>query len=113
MYKGTITHYYSSNQSYCPVWSFDDKEKKKKNLMPRGCLRFVIVVFPDHTHLLLLMAAAKLGEFKSVENENYKVFFLSTATIFLRLRIELLQQILCLQHQPSALTAQCQIHIVP
>ena len=22
--------------------------------MPRGCLRFVIVVFPDHTHLLLL-----------------------------------------------------------
>ena len=21
--------------------------------MPRGCLRFVIVVFPDHTHLLL------------------------------------------------------------
>ena len=22
--------------------------------MPRGCLRFVIVVFPDHTHLLFL-----------------------------------------------------------
>ena len=22
--------------------------------MPRGCLRFVIVVFPDHTHLLSL-----------------------------------------------------------
>ena len=22
--------------------------------MPRGCLRFVIVVFPDHTHLLIL-----------------------------------------------------------
>ena len=22
--------------------------------VPRGCLRFVIVVFPDHTHLLLL-----------------------------------------------------------
>ena len=22
--------------------------------MPRGCLRFVIVVYPDHTHLLLL-----------------------------------------------------------
>ena len=21
-------------------------------VMPRGCLRFVIVVFPDHTHLL-------------------------------------------------------------
>ena len=23
--------------------------------MPRGCLEFVIVVFPDHTHLLLLV----------------------------------------------------------
>ena len=24
--------------------------------VPRGCLRFVIVVFPDHTHLLFLHA---------------------------------------------------------
>ena len=23
--------------------------------VPRGCLRFVIVVFPDHTHLLILI----------------------------------------------------------
>ena len=23
--------------------------------VPRGCLRFVIVVFPDHTHLLFFM----------------------------------------------------------
>ena len=23
--------------------------------MPRGCLRFVIVVFPDHTHLLFMV----------------------------------------------------------
>ena len=23
--------------------------------VPRGCLRFVIVVFPDHTHLLFIM----------------------------------------------------------
>ena len=23
--------------------------------MPRGCLRFVIVVFPEHTHLLFLV----------------------------------------------------------
>ena len=23
--------------------------------VPRGCLRFVIVVFPDHTHLLILL----------------------------------------------------------
>ena len=25
--------------------------------VPRGCLRFVIVVFPDHTHLLFLVVA--------------------------------------------------------
>ena len=24
--------------------------------MPRGCLQFVIVVFPDHTHLLFLLS---------------------------------------------------------
>ena len=27
--------------------------------MPRGCLQFVIVVFPDHTHLLFLKTGAK------------------------------------------------------
>ena len=25
--------------------------------VPRGCLRFVIVVFPDHTHLLFFMGS--------------------------------------------------------
>ena len=28
--------------------------------MPRGCLRFVIVVFPDHTNLLFLVAVTTL-----------------------------------------------------
>ena len=28
--------------------------------VPRGCLRFVIVVFPDHTHLLFLMGNPEL-----------------------------------------------------
>ena len=27
-------------------------------MVPWGCLRFVIVVFPDHTHLLFLMCPA-------------------------------------------------------
>ena len=27
--------------------------------MPRGCLQFVIVVFPDHTHLLFFMFMQK------------------------------------------------------
>ena len=29
--------------------------------VPRGCLRFVIVVFPDHTHLLFLSETLKTG----------------------------------------------------
>ena len=28
--------------------------------VPRGCLRFVIVVFPDHTHLLFLFVFVAL-----------------------------------------------------
>ena len=28
--------------------------------MPRGCLQFVIVVFPDHTHLLFLMMTSPM-----------------------------------------------------
>ena len=28
-------------------------------VVPRGCLQFVIVVFPDHTHLLFLIFATK------------------------------------------------------
>ena len=29
--------------------------------VPRGCLQFVIVVFPDHTHLLFLLPQGNLG----------------------------------------------------
>ena len=31
--------------------------------VPRGCLQFVIVVFPDHTHLLLLFIVTRIVEF--------------------------------------------------
>ena len=31
------------------------EEKKKIRLEPRDCLQFVIVVFPDHTHLLSII----------------------------------------------------------
>ena len=31
--------------------------------VPRGCLQFVIVVFPDHTHLLFLMKTAKVNAY--------------------------------------------------
>ena len=29
--------------------------------VPRGCLRFVIVVFPDHTHLLFLFYQTRMN----------------------------------------------------
>ena len=36
--------------------------------VPRGCLRFVIVVFPDHTHLLffILFASRKKSSLKYI-----------------------------------------------
>ena len=33
--------------------------------VPRGCLGFVIVVFPDHTHLLFLMIGGSLVQVES------------------------------------------------
>ena len=36
--------------SWCPVMV-----KQLFLAVPQGCLRFVIVVFPDHTHLLFLI----------------------------------------------------------
>ena len=30
--------------------------------VPRGCLQFVIVVFPDHTHLLFFMQEVVVGD---------------------------------------------------
>ena len=50
--------------SWCPVmveWLF--------LAMPQGCLRFVIVVFPDHTHLLIYW-------------DNPRIFFLYALTVF-------------------------------
>ena len=35
--------------------------------VPRGCLQFVIVVFPDHTHLLFLL---RRGPIKLILNEG-------------------------------------------
>ena len=38
--------------------------------VPRGCLRFVIVVFPDHTHLLFLLSISVIitGPHSAVSN---------------------------------------------
>ena len=47
--------------------------------VPRGCLQFVIVVFPDHTHLLFLKRCQKLYLHAQKSNEpdvrnHYKWF---------------------------------------
>ena len=36
--------------------------------VPRGCLQFVIVVFPDHTHLLFL------NEINTISSVNFKLY---------------------------------------
>ena len=40
--------------------------------VPRGCLQFVIVVFPDHTHLLFLFILAILKKLNK-QNEKWKM----------------------------------------
>ena len=40
--------------------------------VPRGCLRFVIVVFPDHTHLQFLRLWQSISKFKNSFNNNDK-----------------------------------------
>ena len=46
--------------------------------VPRGCLRFVIVVFPDHTHLLFLhqemQTPGMLGFIKGNCNGNVNIY---------------------------------------
>ena len=42
----------SQDASTHQIWNSKLKEYGR---YPLGCLRFVIVVFPDHTHLLFLM----------------------------------------------------------
>ena len=40
--------------------------------VPWGCLRFVIVVFPDHTHLLFLVFLYSLSVFPRVVTSSLK-----------------------------------------
>ena len=43
--------------------------------VPRGCLQFVIVVFPDHTHLLFLMTMLDQTQLQLVQPIFYLYFF--------------------------------------
>ena len=50
--------------------------------VPRGCLRFVIVVFPDHTHLLFFMFCDLHVSLKLPFVEGYK--FVESVLFILR-----------------------------
>ena len=41
--------------------------------VPRGCLQFVIVVFPDHTHLLFFISICKLNIYVSLSASELTV----------------------------------------
>ena len=43
-------------------------------VVPRGCLRFVIVVFPDHTHLLFLETSILLQCAYIITEKRYNQF---------------------------------------
>ena len=45
--------------------------------VPRGCLQFVIVVFPDHTHLLFLM---HLNIFSRISLASHYMFKMAAMT---------------------------------
>ena len=58
-------------------------------LVPWGCLRFVIVVFPDHTHLLFLLVMAILFVFPKNSVFRALLSVLSSFAIILKRKIEL------------------------
>ena len=55
--------------------------------VPRGCLQFVIVVFPDHTHLLFLLLPIQLGA-------NWCQSIRQPANVHTSLSISMINQIL-------------------
>ena len=71
--------------------------------MPRGCLQFVIVVFPDHTHLLFLKTYFNFNLF-SISIMHFSVFAKCVVwdantcdvTIFHVLRIGILFELLAI-----------------
>ena len=58
--------------------------------VPRGCLQFVIVVFPDHTHLLLFKNKQKLPQFLYIIF-NYLVLHFGEKYMKIRTKIAKLQ----------------------
>ena len=81
--------------------------------VPRGCLRFVIMVFPDHTHLLFLAFQAPFGQFitgaklllgtPKYEKNNPKrytcLYFVKNAWLPWQRVMRIIRMVVCLQNQ--------------
>ena len=53
--------------------------------VPRGCLRFVIVVFPDHTHLLFLYEVNFIKKStKSIMDHSFQKLLLNICFVYFR-----------------------------
>ena len=53
--------------------------------VPRGCLQFVIVVFPDHTHLLFFSILKRLVAFKMIAVKGlFESLFCFLCLVFVR-----------------------------
>ena len=50
--------------------------------VPRGCLQFVIVVFPDHTHLLFLLAT-KISSVHFATDQMYLLVCVNSFVTFI------------------------------
>ena len=56
--------------------------------VPRGCLRFVIVVFPDHTHLLFLSIMNGMVTSKIYDNwDNFNLDIVYFPTVITKFRL--------------------------
>ena len=57
--------------SWCPVMV-----ERLFLAVPRGCLQFVIVVFPDHTYFLFLLDSVRLSVSYAIVSEQYLQYYL-------------------------------------
>ena len=47
--------------------------------VPWGCLQFVIVIFPDHTHLIFFIVFNNLNIFGRIKKMHYKIYDIDSA----------------------------------
>ena len=76
--------------------------------VPRGCLQFVVVVFPDHTHLLFLLQKDNL--FKNILYHYFSLemvaILLNDLMLLLRNRYNKYWQTMCLSWPKILISAQ-------